>query len=455
MRAETGEWMAGSRKKSTVGPKTLYHLRDLIAAPDRTPGPLGINDAGDPTRLSLLGDTPGPVGQNDGASTERYVLPGTKTLHEWSAEVRVHTPPDQQIGQFYPAGGAKEVLDRAVEFLVKEELLVDYVYIPGVKSDGSGAPIAYSGITLGVGYDLGQHSEAEIRRDWAEINSYTQPVSVVSSKGHSLGLPKLQVDPAIANADPPLTLDALKKGSSSLKLSLDPKWTSTLDLLARGARLQRQQAVNYFPEVKYLSIPKALSLKVFKDSSLAETYKKSLKFFPGLEKLPTGAQVALLSLVYNSGLTHGKKEKKVKYYAGEEPIGSPPPSMSLGLHLKHGEFSPAVKEKGLNRDLFGVGPLVLDSSKTAKPEPKAEPQAATKKYDDDIFGGDWEKRMLQQSVLTRDLVWIYWYFESARRIFPDDPGLVKRREYEADLILPYVWADLHHEAFMQSYRNLH
>lgn len=40
-------------------------LRDLLLpgiCPARTPGSLGINDHGDPTAWSLLGDTPGPIG---------------------------------------------------------------------------------------------------------------------------------------------------------------------------------------------------------------------------------------------------------------------------------------------------------------------------------------------------------------------------------------------------------
>ena len=38
------------------------------AMPARTPGPLGMNDQGDPSVWSFLGDTPGPLGKSDHAS---------------------------------------------------------------------------------------------------------------------------------------------------------------------------------------------------------------------------------------------------------------------------------------------------------------------------------------------------------------------------------------------------
>lgn len=54
--------MAISRHRGSTG-KT-HHGRIL---PPRTPGILGINDAGDPSALASFGDTPGPLGIQDGA----------------------------------------------------------------------------------------------------------------------------------------------------------------------------------------------------------------------------------------------------------------------------------------------------------------------------------------------------------------------------------------------------
>ena len=53
--------MAGSKVGGPVG-------TDPVAAPPRTPGPLGNNDAADPTVKVPVGDTPGPLGNNDHAA---------------------------------------------------------------------------------------------------------------------------------------------------------------------------------------------------------------------------------------------------------------------------------------------------------------------------------------------------------------------------------------------------
>lgn len=48
------------------GPQNLD--RSLGLVPPRTPGPLGVNDAADPSAHAHPGDTPGPLGVNDGAA---------------------------------------------------------------------------------------------------------------------------------------------------------------------------------------------------------------------------------------------------------------------------------------------------------------------------------------------------------------------------------------------------
>ena len=54
--------MAKSRKPSLLGQDCL---RQGNLYPSLTPGPLGINDGGDPLGWSWLGDTPGPLGVVD------------------------------------------------------------------------------------------------------------------------------------------------------------------------------------------------------------------------------------------------------------------------------------------------------------------------------------------------------------------------------------------------------
>ena len=105
---------------------------------------------------------------------------------------------------------------------------------------------------------------------------------------------------------------------------------------------------------------------------------------PGVEKLPTPVQVALLSLIFNRG-------------------------------------SKMSKGKGTEAD-------IMDSR--------------------------WEKRELAAAVMLRDLVWIYWHFESMRRIWASKPnevsvGLLNRRDAELALIYPFVESDLKHEALLE------
>jgi hypothetical protein len=52
--------MGGSCKRNRF---TLF--ADLELSPPRSPGSLGLGDAADPNRFSLLGDTPGSLGRND------------------------------------------------------------------------------------------------------------------------------------------------------------------------------------------------------------------------------------------------------------------------------------------------------------------------------------------------------------------------------------------------------
>ena len=61
--------MAGSRIAGPVGLEQDY-------TPPRTAGPLGINDQGDPNRMTLLGDTPGSLGVADHADPS---LPAANT----------------------------------------------------------------------------------------------------------------------------------------------------------------------------------------------------------------------------------------------------------------------------------------------------------------------------------------------------------------------------------------
>lgn len=65
--------MSGSKDRRTLPSKSNGKI-----VPARTPGTLGVNDAGDPGKKALPGDTPGPVGTSGDAASH---LPGMKHAH--------------------------------------------------------------------------------------------------------------------------------------------------------------------------------------------------------------------------------------------------------------------------------------------------------------------------------------------------------------------------------------
>jgi hypothetical protein len=371
--------MGNSRKPGSLS-SVPRHVRGELAFPSRTPGPLGWNDAGDPTRLALLGDTPGPLGSNDHGSAGRLTLPGLRTLHDWFDESDVHIAPRMQIGHYLPAGEQQDVLARAAAFIMKWESVEEFPYVPG----------AGSGITIGVGYDIGQTSEQDFRKDWAEIGSLTSVGAASSGSATTLlrtGAPTssamLGISADFGPGPPkPAPLFPFKSPLFSL-----------LDRLAFAAngKLSHAQALQYVSEISDIAIPKGLSVKVFQTCSLPKWYRRTVAALTGFKDLPAGFQVAILSLVYNRGEPGSGKSKS---------------------HTK------------------AAGP------------------------DEDIFDARWEMGELRSAVLTRDLVWIYWYFESMRRVWlasadKSVAGIVKRRDAELALMFPSVASDLQHEAFLQ------
>jgi hypothetical protein len=145
-------------------------------------------------------------------------------------------------GPSFSAGSRKAVIEKATAFLLQTEKLSDHPYWPTGKS----------GITLGVGWDLGYHSANEMRRTWAELG--------------------------------PTSLEYLEKASG----------------------LKGRVAKDLLPQLRTIEIPKSLSLKVFQDSLEHNYYPFVLKEFPGIEKLPTDVQVAFISVIFNRGPLMGR-----------------------------------------------------------------------------------------------------------------------------------------------------
>ncbi|WP_035477419.1 glycoside hydrolase family protein [Aliagarivorans taiwanensis] len=108
-------------------------------------------------------------------------------------------------------------------------------------------PGGQSGVTIGIGYDLGYASRSQFAEDWQPL-----PDAVKHTLIKVLGL--------------------------------------------KGHKAKRQIA-----SLRNIKIPYAVALDVFTRSSLPSYASKTLKAYPGLDQLHPDAQVALISLVYNRG----------------------------------------------------------------------------------------------------------------------------------------------------------
>ena len=120
-------------------------------------------------------------------------------------------------------------------------------------------PGEQSGVTIGVGYDLGYVNKAEFTNDWKELNKkdFDRLYKVVGIKG-------------IAAKD-----------------------------LARG--------------LKDISIPWDLSLKVFMNKTVTKFYNLTRETFPNFDNLPEDAKGGLVSLVFNRGNSlEGDRRREMK-----------------------------------------------------------------------------------------------------------------------------------------------
>ncbi len=121
-------------------------------------------------------------------------------------------------------------------------------------------PKGHSGITIGIGYDLGYNSNAQIKKEW-------------------MG--------EIPDAD--------------------------LALLQEVAGIKGEAAQLVLASVDHIRIPLDASRKVFYTATLPKYAQMTKKAYPGVENLPADAQVMLLSLVYNRGTRiSGSSRKEMK-----------------------------------------------------------------------------------------------------------------------------------------------
>jgi hypothetical protein len=142
----------------------------------------------------------------------------------------------------FPAGSREEVITKATEFILNAEQVPEHPYWP----KGS------SGITFGVGWDAGYHSRADLTNTWTALGSdiLARLVEAAGKKGHAAQLPIL--------------------------------------------RLQS------------IEIPRNLSIQIFRRSLDEHYFPLVTELFPGIERLPTEVQVAMISVVFNRGPSMGK-----------------------------------------------------------------------------------------------------------------------------------------------------
>jgi GH24 family phage-related lysozyme (muramidase) len=135
-----------------------------------------------------------------------------------------------------------ESMDMLISFEVTSKTAYDKKYQQPTWPGGA------SGVTIGIGFDLGYYSASDIKNAWAALISQ-----------NDLGL---------------LLTVAGKTGAT---------------------------AKNVLSSVNAVRIPYTTAAKVFYQSTLPSFAKQVRKIYPGVEKLPPDAQGALLSLVYNRG----------------------------------------------------------------------------------------------------------------------------------------------------------
>ncbi len=164
----------------------------------------------------------------------------TKNNHKDDAENK------EELSKQHPFEYALKVSQKGLDLIVKYEISSKNYYKKFLSHPVW--PGGSSGITIGIGYDLGYNSAGSIKKDW-------------QGKIDSENLQKL------------LEISG-KKGKAAEPL---------------------------FHGVKDIFIPLESAKRVFYESSLPKYAAKTRKTYPGVENLFPDAQAGLLSLIYNRG----------------------------------------------------------------------------------------------------------------------------------------------------------
>jgi hypothetical protein len=120
-------------------------------------------------------------------------------------------------------------------------------------------PEGQSGVTIGVGYDLGYVNKTEFSEDWKDL----------------------------------------------------PK--ETFDRLYKVVGIKGYNAKNLIRALKDITIPWDLALKVFNNKTVTKFYNLTRQTFPNFDNLPEDAKGGLVSLVFNRGAAlEGDRRREMK-----------------------------------------------------------------------------------------------------------------------------------------------
>lgn len=176
---------------------------------------------------------------------------GPQTITKVEAFINVSLPKP-------PAGSSLVVSTKSLDMIVFFEVTSKEVFDRNYQR--CNWPGGASGVSLGIGYDCGYYTKAQIALDWG---------------------------PYLSAGD--------------------------IQLLQSVAGKTGQAAKAILHTVQSVKVNFDTAIKVFYHSNLPDFAKKTKKTFPGVEKLPPDAQGALMSLVYNRGTAlEGDSRREMK-----------------------------------------------------------------------------------------------------------------------------------------------
>jgi len=184
-------------------------------------------------------------------NTDDDGVPGSETVTKIEALIAPVLPKP-------PAGASmvlsKKSIDALIAFEVTSKAFYEQKYQSPIWPGGE------SGVTIGIGYDLGFYTTKQITETWGPLVSASDLQLLISVKG--------------------------KTG-----------------LNAKAA----------LPPVKQVKIPFDTAIRAFHFFTLPEFAGRTKRRYPGVQKLPPDAQGALVSLVYNRGTSiEGDRRREMK-----------------------------------------------------------------------------------------------------------------------------------------------